>query len=225
MYNGVVGQPSVVVVEDHPLFLRGLVSLLEGAGLSVVATARGLHDGLEGFETHQPDGAVIDLYLDGGSGVDMIRRIRERHGDRPKLIVLTVSRDPSDMLAAVRAGADGYLTKDQSPDGLARAIRGAFDGEAAISRQMVTHLFRDARATSRPAAATASARRRLTPRQLEILQMIASGATTAEIAERLYLSPETVRWHVKAILRKLGARTRAEAAATLREVGAAPAAR
>jgi DNA-binding NarL/FixJ family response regulator len=129
------------------------------------------------------------------------------------------------MLAAVRAGADGYLTKDQSPDGLARAIRGAFDGEAAISRQMVTHLFRDARATSRPAAATASARRRLTPRQLEILQMIASGATTAEIAERLYLSPETVRWHVKAILRKLGARTRAEAAATLREVGAAPAAR
>ena len=82
MYNGVVGQPSVVVVEDHPLFLRGLVSLLEGAGLSVVATARGLHDGLEGFETHQPDGAVIDLYLDGGSGVDMIRRIRERHGDR-----------------------------------------------------------------------------------------------------------------------------------------------
>ena len=193
--------------------------------MAVVATARTVPEGLEMVAAHAPDGVVVDLYLDGGSGVDLIRRIRERHGERPKLVVLTVSSEPADMLAAVRAGADGYLTKDQPAEGLSRAIRGVFDGQAAISRRMVGHLMRDARSPARSTVAAPRARRRLTPRQLEILQMIASGATTAEIAERLYLSPETVRWHVKAILKKLGARTRAEAAAVLREVGAAPAAR
>ena len=215
----------IVVVEDQPLFRRGLIDLLGAEGFRVDGSAGTVREAMEVVAARMPDIVLMDLQLADGSGIDATRRLFELHGERVRVVMLSESRDPADMIAAVRAGAVGYLTKDQSPDGLARAIRGAFDGEAAISRQMVTHLFRDARATSRPAAATASARRRLTPRQLEILQMIASGATTAEIAERLYLSPETVRWHVKAILRKLGARTRAEAAATLREVGAAPAAR
>ena len=124
------------------------------------------------------------------------------------------------MIAAVRAGAVGYLTKDQAPERLAEALRGVLRGEAALSRRMAAHLIADVRDTQRRMvlATKLPHRERLTPRQLEILQLIAAGETTTEIARRLFLSPETVRWHVKAILRKLKARTRAEAAAALREV-------
>jgi len=110
-------------------------------------------------------------------------------------------------------------TKDQPPDHLPRTLRGAIAGEAAMSRSMAAHVLRDVRAARSGGAARRPppGRARLTPRQLEILQLIAAGGTTREIAERLFLSPETVRWHVKAILRKLGARTRAEAASVLRE--------
>jgi two-component system nitrate/nitrite response regulator NarL len=134
--------------------------------------------------------------------------------------VLTVSHDSNEMLAAIRAGADGFLTKEQAPERLVRALEGVFVGEAAISRQMTGYLVRDLRDGDRRVtlASHFPHRERLTPRQLEILQLIAAGETTSEIAHRLFLSPETVRWHVKAILRKLKARTRAEAAAALREV-------
>jgi DNA-binding NarL/FixJ family response regulator len=215
-----MGQHRIVVVEDHPLFLRGVVGVLENDGLSVVGTARGVREALEVVATSRPDAVLLDLYLQDGSGHDLLRRLRDSHGEALTLVVLTVAADPQQMLQAVRNGADGYLTKDQPPERLPRALRGAIGGEAALSRSMVAHVVRDVRAVSTRTRTPAlvPARRRLTARQLEILQLIAAGATTREIAERLVLSPETVRWHVKAILRKLGARTRAEAASVLREV-------
>jgi DNA-binding NarL/FixJ family response regulator len=134
--------------------------------------------------------------------------------------VLTVSHDANEMLAAVRAGADGFLNKDQAPERLVRALIGVFEGEAALSRAMAGHLVRDVRDGQRRIALASRFphRERLTPRQLEILQLIAAGNSTADMAEQLCLSPETVRWHVKSILRKLRAKNRAEAAATLREI-------
>jgi len=133
--------------------------------------------------------------------------------------MISESRDPADMLAAIRAGAVGYLTKDQRPTRLAQAVAGVVHGEAAVSRAMAAYLIDDVRESARGEAVVPRVHREpLTPRQLEILRLIAAGHTTAEIASGLYLSPETVRWHVKAILRKLNARTRAEAAAALREV-------
>jgi two-component system nitrate/nitrite response regulator NarL len=134
--------------------------------------------------------------------------------------MLTVSHDPNEMLAAVRAGADGFLCKDQAPERLVRALSGVFDGEAALSRAMAGHLVRDVRDGQRRIALASRFphRERLTPRQLEILQLIAAGNSTSEIASQLCLSPETVRWHVKSILRKLRAKNRAEAAAALREI-------
>ncbi len=203
-----MAQRAIVVVDDHPLFLRGLVAVLEAGGLTVVGAARGVHEALaDRGHARSPTSCVLDL-LPGRTAAASTCSAgsREMHGDRPALVVLTVSRDPGDMLAAVRAGADGYLTKDQPPERLARGAERRLrrrGGDVAARWQRtcsatcgrVTHRRRrpppapagpsDARGSSRSCSISRPAR---PPR---------------EIAERLFLSPETVRWHVKAILRKL----------------------
>src|SRR6478609_6987907 len=166
-----MSQVRILVVDDQPLFRRGLVAVLEAGGLTVVGAASGVSEAAELASRTQPDLVVADLRLADGSGIDLVRRLAEMD-------------------------------------------------EAALSRSMAAYLIDDVRESQRRMllASKLPHRERLTPRQLEILQHIAAGETTVEIADRLFLSPETVRWHVKAILRKLKARTRAEAAAVLREV-------
>ena len=188
--------------------------------MQVVGTASTVRGAVEATVTHRPDIVLMDFELEDGPGIDAVARVLAAVGDEVKVVMLSESRDPADMLAAVRAGAVGYLTKDQRPDRLAEAIAGVVRGEAALSRRMAAHLVEDVRGAERRLAPAGGVpnRQPLTPRQLEILRLIAAGQTTAEIASELFLSPETVRWHVKAILRKLNARTRAEAAATLREM-------
>jgi DNA-binding NarL/FixJ family response regulator len=212
-------QLRVVVVDDHPIYRRGLVAVLESGGIAVVGVAEGVEEALAVVDATVPDAVLSDLYLADGSGIALVRRLVSRHPEI-RVVVLTVSHDPNEMLAAVRAGADGFLCKDQAPDRLVRALSGVFDGEAALSRAMAGHLVRDVREGQRRIALASHFphRERLTPRQLEILQLIAAGNSTSEIAAQLCLSPETVRWHVKSILRKLRAKNRAEAAATLREI-------
>ena len=213
-------QVRILVVDDQPLFRRGLIAVLEAGGLTVVGAASSVREAVDVAVRAQPDLVVADLRLADGSGVDLVRRLADMEGAPPRVVILTESRDPGDMLTALRAGAAGYLTKDQPPERLAVALNGVLAGEAALSRTMAAHLIDDVRESQRRMllASKLPHRERLTPRQLEILQHIAAGETTVEIADRLFLSPETVRWHVKAILRKLKARTRAEAAAVLREV-------
>lgn len=213
-------QVRILVVDDQPLFRRGLIAVLEAGGLTVVGAASSVREAVDFAARTQPDLVVADLRLADGSGVDLVRRLADMEGAPPRVVILTESRDPGDMLTALRAGAAGYLTKDQPPERLAVALNGVLAGEAALSRTMAAHLIDDVRESQRRMllASKLPHRERLTPRQLEILQHIAAGETTVEIADRLFLSPETVRWHVKAILRKLKARTRAEAAAVLREV-------
>ena len=209
-----------MVVDDHPLYRHALTALFSGAGFRVTESSASAPSVLAAVMRVRPDVVLIDPGLPGVDGVELTRRVVERAGDAVRVIVLTASNDPADMLAVLRVGACGYLTKDQQPARMVDAVRGAINGEAAISRRMAAHLVADVR-RARERVALASKlphRERLTPRQLEILGLIAGGATTAEIAGRLYLSPETVRWHVKSILRKLNARTRAEAAAVLRDV-------
>ncbi|MDX6523974.1 MAG: hypothetical protein QOI17_1487 [Gaiellales bacterium] len=212
-------QLRVVVVDDHPIYRRGLVGVLEAGGLAVVGVAAGVEEAMAVVEATMPDAVLADLYLSDGSGIALVRRVVAFHPDI-RIVVLTVSHDANEMLAAIRAGADGFLNKDQSPERLVRALLGVFEGEAALSRTMAGHLVRDVRDGQRRIALASRFphRERLTPRQLEILQLIAAGNSTAEMAEQLCLSPETVRWHVKSILRKLRAKNRAEAAATLREI-------
>jgi DNA-binding NarL/FixJ family response regulator len=212
-------QLRVVVVDDHPIYRRGLVGVLESGGLAVVGVAEGVEEAVAVVDATRPDAVLTDLYLSDGSGIALVRRLVDRHPG-VRVVMLTVSHDPNEMLAAVRAGADGFLCKDQAPERLVRALSGVFDGEAALSRAMAGHLVRDVRDGQRRIALASRFphRERLTPRQLEILQLIAAGNSTSEIASQLCLSPETVRWHVKSILRKLRAKNRAEAAAALREI-------
>jgi DNA-binding NarL/FixJ family response regulator len=212
-------QLRVVVVDDHPIYRRGLVGLLESGGIAVVGVAEGVAEAMAVISATHPDIVLADLYLADGSGVALARQVAELHTGI-RTVMLTVSHDPEEMLAAIRAGADGFLTKDQASQRLVRALRGVSAGEAALSRTMAGHLVRDARDGRRGAVVSPRFPHRepLTSRQLEILQLIAGGNSTAEIAERLCLSPETVRWHVKSILRKLHAKNRAEAAAVLREI-------
>ena len=219
-----MGAPiRIVVVDDHPLFRRGVVALLEGAGMKVVGSASGVIESIECAVRLRPDVVLMDFQLKDGSGIIATRRLLDAVGDGVKVVMLSESHDPQVMLAAIRAGAVGYLTKDQAPDRLAQSIAGVVGGEAAVSRRMVSYLLDDVRGGEQrlELAPRPQQRERLTPRQLEILRLIASGYTTGQIAAELYLSPETVRWHVKAILRKLNARTRAEAAAALHQVATA----
>jgi DNA-binding NarL/FixJ family response regulator len=218
-YNGGMEQLRVVVVDDHPIYRCGLVGLLEAGGVAVAGVADGVEEAMAAVRASRPDAVLTDLYLSDGSGIELIKRV-VAHDPRIRVVVLTVSHDSNEMLAAIRAGADGFLTKEQAPERLVRALEGVFVGEAALSRQMTGYLVRDLRDGDRRVALASHFphRERLTPRQLEILQLIASGHSTAVIAQRLCLSPETVRWHVKSILRKLRAKNRAEAAATLREI-------
>ena len=212
-------QLRVVVVDDHPIYRRGLVGVLESGGIAVVGVADGVTDAISVVEATQPDAVLVDLYLADGSGIALVRQVAElRVGIRT--VMLTVSHDPDDMLAAITAGADGFLTKDQAPQRLVRALHGVVAGEAALSRAMTGHLVRDVRDARHHGLAVGRSlqRERLTARQLEILHLIARGHSTAQIAAALCLSPETVRWHVKSILRKLRAKNRAEAAAVLREI-------
>jgi DNA-binding NarL/FixJ family response regulator len=218
-YNGIMQQLRVVVVDDHPLYRRGLVGLLEAGGVAVVGVAEGVEEAAMVVAATCPDAVLTDLYLSDGSGIALVRRVAEMEAGI-RIVVLTVSHDANEMLAAIRAGADGFLTKEQAPDRLVRALEGVVAGEAALSRAMAGHLVRDVRAGQRRIALATRFphRERLTQRQLEILQLIAEGNSTSEMAEQLCLSPETVRWHVKSILRKLHAKNRAEAAAALREI-------
>jgi DNA-binding NarL/FixJ family response regulator len=213
----------IVVADPHPLFRRGAMSVLEGSGMKVVATAEGVAEAIDAAVALRPDVVLMGVELRDGSGITATRRLLDALGEDTKVVLVAQSTDLDLVKAGVRAGAVGYLTKDQAPERMAATVKGVANGEAAFSRRLVAQLLSEVRAGSGRVALVAPGgqRERLTPRQLEILRLIAAGHTTAQIAAELYLSPETVRWHVKAILRKLNARTRAEAAASLHLVATA----
>jgi DNA-binding NarL/FixJ family response regulator len=213
-----MGLIKVVVADSQPLYRRGVVSMLESDGIEVVADVDRIDAALTAVRELAPDVVLVDLRLDGGCGIEATAEIVAA-APGTEVIVLSDVRDPDEMLRSIRAGAAGFLTKDQAPERLGAAVRGVMDGEIAVSRRMARYLAQDVREGDRRAqlAARLPHRERLTPRQLEVLRLIAAGRSTSQIAGELYLSPETVRWHVKAILRKLRAGSRAEAAAALGE--------
>jgi DNA-binding NarL/FixJ family response regulator len=211
----------VLIVEDHELFRRGLVDLLTTEGFEVVATTAAAADAVALAQELRPDVVLMDTDPGDESSIDATRAIAALDGSI-RVVALTAANSRRDVLGMVRAGADGYLTKDQSPEGLARALRGLDRGEAPIPRILAAYLVDEVRRADRrrELAAMVPDREHLTPRQLEILNLLAEGSTTSSIASELFLSVETVRWHVKAILRKLGVKTRAEAVACLQELRA-----
>jgi DNA-binding NarL/FixJ family response regulator len=208
----------VLLVEDSDTARRGLTVKLTEAGFRIVgeaasvAAARGLHPRIE-FDI-----ALIDVYLQDGDGIELAAELRAADADTT-IVILTVSTKPNDLLRALRAGADGYLEKDFSSERLGESLRAAAGGETPISRAMTPVLVREFQRQNRARRARSRAvRERLTPREWQILTLLAEGASTASIAKDLVVSIETVRSHVKAVMRKLQVHTRVAAIACLDEL-------
>jgi NarL family two-component system response regulator LiaR len=202
--------PRAVVAEDDALARRTINDILRGAGIIVVAEAR---DGLEAVELvryHDPDLVVMDIVMPELDGIAATRRIID---ERPSQVVILLTSAGSDDLGVLglRQGAAGYLRKDVDLEALPRAIAGALRGEAAISRTMTRTLLQELRHRPAPGNGLRPVHSPLTTREWEVLDLMCAGRTTEEIAAEFVVSAETVRSHIKRILRKLGVNSRQEA--------------
>lgn len=205
----------VLLVEDYEPARVGLTEKLDEVGFRVVgeagtiATARSLASRLE-FDI-----ALIDVYLPDGDGIELAAELRAADANLT-IVILTLSTKPNDLLRALRAGADGYLAKDFSTERLGEALRAAARGETPIARAMTPVLVREfQRQNQVRRARSRTVRERLTPREWQILTLLADGKSTIAIAHDLVVSIETVRSHVKAVMRKLQVHTRVAAIACL----------
>jgi NarL family two-component system response regulator LiaR len=206
------GPTRVAVVDDHALLRDAVRAALTRGGMTVVGEAGSVADGERVALAFRPDVLLVDIDLPDGSGIDLVGRLTRRL-PATQILMLTVSSADEDVHEAIRLGAVGYLTKDCSSAALLRAIRGALDGELVMPRHLARTLVRNLAADARPAAGLPAS---LNERERSILRLLAKGNTAREIADQLGLSPRTVEGYVGRILRKLGVRNRAEAAAMYR---------
>lgn len=182
---------------------------LEKDGLEVCAEASDAKGALEAALRERPDACLLDVRMPGG-GPAAASSITARL-PQIAVVMLSVSRDPADLLESLRRGAVGYLLKDMNPERLAAAVRAALHGEAVVPRVMLPQLLAELRGLPDSAADRPHGLRRLTRREWEVLRLVREGTETAQIADRLLLSPVTVRRHVSTMLAKLGASSREEA--------------
>lgn len=212
----------VSIVDDHTLFREGLQSLLERHGLEVVDSAGDGPAGVAAAARERPDVVLLDLRLPGMSGLEALRRLRAAK-DCPPVVMLTTSDRERDLLEALRAGAAGYLLKDMEPDALVAALRSIVDGETVVAPALAPALARAVQGRAAPerpeGPEVAGPFEALTPREREVLGLLAEGRSNRGIAEGLGISEGTVKAHVKAILRKLGAESRVAAAVLAVERG------
>ncbi len=200
------GVIRVMLADDQRVVREGLGTLLGLLdGIELVATAADGEEALELAARHEPDIVLMDLRMPRVDGIEAIRRLAER-GDRPRAIALTTYADDASVLGALRAGARGYLTKDAGADEIRAAVQAVARGEAALDPSVQHHVVAALAAPSPPELPD-----ELTPREAEVLGLIAEGLTNAEIAERLVVSAATVKSHVNHIFAKAGVRDRAQA--------------
>ena len=200
---------TAVLVEDHALTREGLRTALEAAGIAVVGQAP---DGISGEALvieQRPDVAVIDLGLPGKDGVAVTRGIKSS-GGTTRIVILTMHEIEEEIDAALGAGADAYCVKSSDPAVAVDAVRIAASGGAFFDPRVAHVVLR--RFTGGPAPSAASPP--LSPRELDVLRLIAEGLANTDIAERLHLGLGTVKGHVRAILEKLAASDRTHAAVT-----------
>lgn len=198
------GVTSVVVADDQRVVREGLATLLGLLpGIEVLAAASDGEEAIALVERLRPDVVLMDLRMPRCDGVEATRLLRERVPDS-KVIVLTTYADDRSVLEALRAGARGFLTKDAGAEEIERAIAAVVRGEAAIDPAVQHHLVE-------AVAVGPELPHGLTPREAEVLTLIAEGLTNAEIAERLVVAEATVKSHVNHVFTKTGVRDRAQA--------------
>ncbi|MCC5879590.1 MAG: two-component system response regulator NarL [Idiomarina sp.] len=200
---------TIMLVDDHPLLLKGLKQLLSlEDDLDVI---REINNGAEAIELAtelQPDLIILDLNMQGMDGLETLRGMRKR-GVESKIVMLTVSDADEDVVQAISGGANGYLLKDMDPELLLKQLRKALEGKMVLSENVTEVL---ASAIRKPFSSDQANLNSLTNREYEILSLIAKGMSNKVIARELDISDGTVKVHVKHLLKKLGLRSRVEAA-------------
>jgi DNA-binding NarL/FixJ family response regulator len=206
----------VLLADDQRLVRESLATLLGLlGGIDLVATASDGEEALTLTDEHKPDVVLMDLRMPRLDGIEATRRLRERHPD-VRVIALTTYADDESVLGALRAGARGYLTKDASGEDIRSAIVTVVAGEAALDPAVQHHVVAAlAGAAGAHAGNSAPAAPelpdQLTPREAEVLALIAAGLTNTEIAERLVVSPTTIKSHINHLFAKAGLRDRTQA--------------
>jgi DNA-binding NarL/FixJ family response regulator len=199
-------RPRVFLVDDHDLFRAGVRAELLNE-VEIIGDARDVDGAIDGIRAAAPDVVLVDVHMPGGGGEAVISAVREAQPD-VRFLALSVSDAAEDVIAVIRAGARGYVTKAISAPELAEAIRRVADGDAVFSPRLAGFVLDAFRGASVPT--TDPELDQLTPREREVLQLIARGYAYKEIALRLAISAKTVETHVSAVLRKLQLSSRHE---------------
>ncbi|KND33091.1 MULTISPECIES: response regulator transcription factor [Streptomyces] len=211
----------VVVADDQALVRTGFRLILMADGIDVVAEAANGEEAVEAVLRTRPDVVLMDIRMPELDGLEATRRILTGAPDAPRVIMLTTFDLDDLVYAALAAGASGFLLKDVTPEHLVAAVRLVRTGDALLAPTITRRLVERHAHTTPPAPNTTAHRdlQTLTPRELEVLQLLAQGLSNAELAERLYLSETTVKTHVGRILAKLQLRDRVQAVVTAYETG------
>jgi DNA-binding NarL/FixJ family response regulator len=209
--------PRVLIADDHAPTRAGVRMALERDGIEVCAEVTNASEAVEAAMRERPDLCLLDVHMPGG-GPSAASKITSSLPST-MVIMLTVSRDNQDLLESLRRGAIGYLLKDMNPASLPVAVRAALGGEGVLPRTLTAGLIEEFRHRPEARRPRGQPRERpaLSAREWEILELLTEGATTADMAERLFLSQVTVRRHISSILSKLGVSTREEAVKLLRD--------
>ena len=194
---------KVIIIDDHPLMRRGIRQLLElQSTFDVVGDAGSGTEGIDLALQTSPDLVILDLNMKGLSGLDTLKALRAENVDA-RIVILTVSDAKNDIFTLVDAGADGYLLKDSEPDTLLAQLQRIAQGEVILSDSI-----KDLLLEKRPAE---DPMKLLTDREMNVLRLIATGLSNKQIAAQLFISEETVKVHIRNLLRKLNVHSRVAA--------------
>jgi DNA-binding NarL/FixJ family response regulator len=199
---------KVFLVDDHKLFLSGVLTELD-EHFDVLGAVSDVDLAIEDIRELRPDVVLVDVHMPGGGGITVVRNVLETHPD-VLFLSLSVSDAPEDVIAMIRAGARGYVTKSIHPHELVEAVRRVAAGDAVFSPRLAGFVL-DA-FSSEPAIEVDDELARLTPREREVLRLIARGHAYKQVARKLDISIKTVESHVSAVLRKLQLSSRYELA-------------
>ena len=201
---------KILLIDDHRLFREGLEGLLQRRSIEVLAAVGDGEQGIVLALELQPDIVLLDMRMPDMDGISVLKQLKQRQQDMP-VVMLTTSTSEQDLLDALKFGADGYLLKDMEPDALVTALRDINAGETVVAPHLTSVLVRFIQGDTVPPQAQWPFSE-LTPRESEILTLIAEGQGNKLIARNLGISYGTVKLHVKAVLRKLDVHSRVEAA-------------
>lgn len=202
----------ILLVDDHVLFRKGLGSLLASRGMQIVGEAGNGIEALDKARQLAPDLILMDIRMPTVDGLSATRLIKKEMPEA-KIVILTVSDDDNHLFEAIKCGAQGYLLKNMDPGDLFEMLEGTLRGEAPITRAMAAKILAEFASQANREAPPASTHSQLTPRETEVLQLVANGTSNRDIANVLCISENTVKNHLRNILEKLHLENRVQAVA------------